>query len=334
MAEVGNHYFRVEAPPASHPAIDEWIAGAGRAYGDYGKISFIIGPGFSLGFADTANLGIVGADGKRSTIAIDSSNGRPLGHFEWENSYSYAILLFHARLYPPSWGADLLAWLGVGMLVSMATGLYLWWPRNRNWYIALTLKRGARGRRRLLDLHNLFAVYLYVPLLVLAVTGIYFLKPQWINPAVSLVSVPRTPDAKALAGISKPGSCSVRTTPGQAVDVALARFPSSKFVALVIPKQEQQPYVVRLAAPNNLYDKGQTVVYVDPECPVLLTAIDGEIRVASEIFEAVMFPLHRDLMLGWVGSIIVCLSGLLLPFSFVTGVLLWLDKRKNRKRLG
>jgi uncharacterized iron-regulated membrane protein len=41
----------------------------------------------------------------------------------------------------------------------MLTGLYLWWPRNRNWKMAFTLKRGAQGRRRLLDLHNLFAVY-------------------------------------------------------------------------------------------------------------------------------------------------------------------------------
>ena len=59
------------------------------------------------------------------------------------------------------------------MLVSLVTGLYLWWPRNRNWRVAFTLKRGARGRRRLLDLHNLFAVYLYVPLFIIAFTGVY-----------------------------------------------------------------------------------------------------------------------------------------------------------------
>jgi uncharacterized iron-regulated membrane protein len=79
---------------------------------------------------------------------------------------------------------DAIAWLAVAMLVSLLTGLYLWWPRNRNWRVAFTLKRGARGRRRLLDLHNLFAVYLYVPLLILAFTGLYFVKAQWIDPAV------------------------------------------------------------------------------------------------------------------------------------------------------
>jgi uncharacterized iron-regulated membrane protein len=89
---------------------------------------------------------------------------------------------------------------------------------------------------------------------------------------------------------------------------------------------------VQLAPPNNLDDKGQTQVFVDRECPIILTAIDGEVRVASETFRAVVFPLHRNLMLGRFGQAILFFAGLLLPFSFVTGLLLWLEKRKTRRR--
>jgi uncharacterized iron-regulated membrane protein len=46
----------------------------------------------------------------------------------------------------------------------------------------------------------------------------------------------------------------------------------------------------------------------------------------------VVILLHKNVMLGHFGSVIVFLSGLLLPLSFVTGVTLWLDKRKNRRR--
>jgi uncharacterized iron-regulated membrane protein len=91
---------------------------------------------------------------------------------------------------------------------------------------------------------------------------------------------------------------------------------------------------VQLASPNNLNDKGQTQVFVDRECPVILTAIDGEVRVVSETIKAVVFPLHRNMMLGPFGQAIVFLAGLLLPLSFVTGVLLWLDKRKSRRAAG
>jgi uncharacterized iron-regulated membrane protein len=331
--EFGHRLFDVDGPPPRHAAVDEWIAGARRAYGDIGPIDFVMGPGFGIGGGNAANVDVVVPGGKQVTVTIDPNNGRPLGKFIWDDSYTTLILRFHARLSSAlSWGGDVIAWLGVAMIVSMATGLYLWWPRNRNWYIALTLKRGARGRRRLLDLHNLFVVYLYVPLLILAVTGVYFIKPNWIDPAISLMSVVRKPDPEALVRASKPGACQVRTTPGQAADLAQARFPTSKFVLIVIPGPPDQPYRVQLAPPNNLDDKGQTQVFVDRECPAILTAIDGEVRVAGEVFKAVAFPLHRNLMLGRFGQAIVFLSGLLLPLSFVTGLLLWLDKRRNRKR--
>jgi uncharacterized iron-regulated membrane protein len=217
------------------------------------------------------------------------------------------------------------------MMVSMATGLYLWWPRNRNWRTAFTIKRGTHGRRRLLDLHNVFAVYLYVPLLILAVTGVYFLRPGWIDP-MSLVSTVRIPDPAALAKMSKPGSCPSRTTPGQAAAVAMARYPSSRLAAVTIPGVPDQPLGVQLALPDNLGFKGQTQVFVERECPVILTVLDANAATAADTFNAVVHPLHFTLMLGPFGQTIVFLAGLLLPLSWVTGLLLWLDKRKNRRR--
>ena len=95
------------------------------------------------------------------------------------------------------------------------------------------------------------------------------------------------------------------------------------------PRKAEKPFQIQLAPPNNIDVKGQTQVYVDRECPVILTAVDGAIPTGMEIFRAAMFPLHANLMLGTFGSAIVFLAGLILPFSFVTGVLLWLEKRKN-----
>ncbi len=333
--EVGD-IFDVGGPIPSHLDVDLWIANAHRAYGDF-NLDSVVGPGFGLA-GNAAMLGAIGAGNTHWLMTIDPVSGLPLGNYIWEDRFATFVLRLHAGLGTTgSWlprGRDTLAWLGVAMIVSMATGLYLWWPRNRNWRVAFTLKRGARGRRRLLDLHNLFAVYLYVPLLIIAVTGVYFLRPDWIDPAISLVSVDRTPDPDALARVSKPGSCPARTTPGQAADLALARYPSSRLAAVNIPGAQNQPLLVQLAPPDNLGMKGQTQVFIDPECPKILTSLDGEATVASESFKAIVHPLHFNLMLGAFGQVIVFLAGLLLPVSWVTGLLLWLDKRKNRKRSG
>jgi uncharacterized iron-regulated membrane protein len=327
--QVGD-IFDASGSLPSHLAIDDWIANAKRTYGDIKAVNNVVVSG------PIGNAAMLSADvaGKNQIVTIDPTTGLPLGRYFYEDTFAAFNVALHAHFAASgSWillGRTAVAWVGVAMLVSMATGLYLWWPRNRNWSTAFTLKRGARGRRRLLDLHNLFAVYLYVPLLIITFSGIYFSRPDWIDPAVSLVSVARTLDPAAPARASKPGSCPSPTTPGQAVDLALARFPTSKFVFVIISPQPEEPYLIQLAPPGNVGVKGDTQVSVDRVCPVILASIDGKDLVAAETFKALMHPLHGSLMLGLVGKVIVFLIGLLMPLSFVTGLLLWLNKRRNR----
>jgi uncharacterized iron-regulated membrane protein len=213
----------------------------------------------------------------------------------------------------------------------MTTGLYLWWPRNKNWRMAFTFKQGARGRRRLIDLHNIFAVYLFVPLLILAFTGVYFVRSTWIDPVISLVSIPRTPDPQELRRISPPGSCAVRTTPGQAVTVAQSRFPQTKLGLLNIPREAERPYEVELLPPDRFGIGEATRVYVERECPNIVAVIDGRRTIAAEAFQTITRALHHDLMLGRFGEAVLVLAGLILPLSFVTGLLLWIGKRPIRR---
>jgi uncharacterized iron-regulated membrane protein len=321
--------FAAPIPSGLRPSVDEWIANAHRTYQGLNPITYI-----GVGHAGDVRMLAAAGGGKNLTIIVNPGTGLPLGKFVWQDTWSAFVYGLHGALTTSvSWrgfGRYVVGWIGLVMIVSMATGLYLWWPRNRKWSIAFKVKRGTRGRRRLLDLHNIFSVYFYVPLFILAFTGVHFVRSDWIDPVISLVSVPRTFDPAAYAQMSRPGSCEPKTTPTQAVAVALARFPSAKFAGISIPTTPAAPYTVLLAQPNNIGFAGQTQVLVERECPIILSAIDGEVRVAAEIFQAVIHPLHHDLMLGWLGRAMVFVAGLLLPAAFVTGLLLWLDKRKNK----
>ena len=323
--ELGSSRFAVDGPQVLSPAVDEWIANAKRTFNDISAIDFV-GPG---------SIGVQTASGESFRVNVDPYSGRALGRYIWADTYTAYIYGLHGALTTSvSWrafGRGLVGWIGLGMMISMATGLYLWWPRNQNWRMAFSFKRGARGRRRLIDLHNIFAVYLYVPLFILAFTGVYFVRSTWIDPAIALVSVPRTPDPAALAQRSAPGSCSASTTPGQAVTLAQARFPSTKLALLTIPRPSTEPYEVELQSLDKFGVGGSTRVFVDRECPKILTVIDGKTFVTAEAFQTVTKALHHDLMLGRFGQAILFISGLVLPLSFVTGLLLWLGKRANRR---
>jgi uncharacterized iron-regulated membrane protein len=333
--ELGSSYFAGDGPPVLSPAVDEWIANAKRTFSDISAIDFIDGPGSSVPHDSTVRMGVQTASGQSFTVNVDPYSGRALGRYVWADTYTAYIYGLHGALTTSvSWrgfGRGLVGWIGLGMMISMATGLYLWWPRNQNWRMAFSFKRGARGRRRLIDLHNIFAVYLYVPLFILAFTGVYFVRSTWIDPAIALVSVPRTPDPAALAQRSASGSCSTSTTPGQAVTVAQARFPSTKFALLTIPRPSTEPYEVDLQSLDKFGVGGSTKLFVDRECPKVLAVIDGKTFVTAEAFQTVTKDLHHNLMLGRFGQAILFISGLVLPLSFVTGVLLWLGKRANRR---
>lgn len=333
--ELGRSHFAVDGPPVLSPAVDEWVANVKRSYDDISAIDYIVGPGSSLTGSSTVRMGAQTANGQHVRVNVDPYSGSVLGRYVWENTYTSYIYGLHGALTPSvAWrgfGRSVVAWIGLAMMVSMATGLYLWWPRNQNWRMAFTFKQGARGRRRLIDLHNIFAVYLYVPLFILGFTGVYFVRSTWIDPVISLVSVPRTPDPQALARTSAPGSCEVKTTPGQAVALAQARFPSTKLALLSMPRQPDRPYEVELQSSDSFGVGGATQVYVERECPNILAVIDGKVVVAAEAFQTVTRVLHHDLMLGRFGEAILVLAGLILPVSFVTGLLLWLGKRASRR---
>jgi uncharacterized iron-regulated membrane protein len=334
--ELGHSRLAVNGSPVLSRDVDQWIANVRRSYNDIGAIDYILGPGDGVGGESPVQVGAQTASGQSIRVNLDPYSGLPLGRYVWEDTYTSYIYGLHGALTTSmSWrgfGRGVVAWIGLAMIISMATGLYLWWPRNRNWRMAFSFKRGARGRRRLIDLHNIFAVYLYLPLFILAFTGVYFVRSEWIDAVVSLVSVPRMPDPDALARSSAPGSCPARTTPGQAVALAQARFPATRFGLLNIPRQSDKAYEVELLSPDSFAFAEATKVFVERECPNILTVIDGKTAVAAEAFQAATRGLHHDLMLGGFGRALVFVSGLVLPVSFVTGLLLWLEKRRNRAR--
>ena len=89
-------------------------------------------------------------------------------------------------------GMDMVGWLGVGFIVILLTGFYLWyWPGVKRWANALRIQRG-RGRFTFnMSLHKVIGFLVWIPLTVIAFTGIVFAFPnieQWyenVTPAAA-----------------------------------------------------------------------------------------------------------------------------------------------------
>lgn len=76
------------------------------------------------------------------------------------------VRALHTRLASGDFGRNILRWSGIAMLLSLASGLYLWWP------IKQVRIRGEWGTKRLwFDLHNAIGIFSLLPLIMLAATG-------------------------------------------------------------------------------------------------------------------------------------------------------------------
>jgi uncharacterized iron-regulated membrane protein len=68
--------------------------------------------------------------------------------------------------------------VGATMVVLMGvTGGVIWWPRRGRWWRSMSVRSGVGGYRLLRDLHSMLGFWLFLLIVLWAVTGIYFAFP-------------------------------------------------------------------------------------------------------------------------------------------------------------
>ncbi|MDX2258528.1 MAG: PepSY-associated TM helix domain-containing protein, partial [Hyphomicrobiaceae bacterium] len=224
-------------------------------------------------------------------------------------------------------GHLLVALSALGGLILTASGLYLWWPRPGRWRQTLALRAGAFGRARWLDYHNVPTVWLFVPYLVVLVTGLYLQRSDWIDPLVEPLSEIRELDNSASAS-SPPGACAAATGIDEAIALArTGRDPAEVIKAIWRPSGPQTPYFIELNAPGRNPRAGASVIWVDRNCPRVISVRDLSTLTTAETVKSWLWPVHTDLGLGLVGQGLVFLTGLLMTALFATGAVLWWQRR-------
>lgn len=333
-AEMLPPYSRAAERPVDPAAVDGWIAAAKARFPDIGHFEAVAGPGAAPLRTAAPLLVAHGPErwGEEThlVVPVDAETGEPLGRFVLEEGLVGTLFAVHTRLLLPlKGGLEAASVVGLSVLLSAATGLYLWWPRPGGWRAALSWPRGARGRRAWLSAHNLVAVYGLLVLLAVCASGVWLAKPGWVDPAVSLASPIRPP-----AMIGRPTPCDASATPGAVVAAALGHFPGAALGVAIFPDEPGKPAAARVRRdgdPNQRF--GSSQLLVEPRCATVLGVQDSASATAGERLKGWMHPVHADLGLGWPGAVLVAASGVSLPVLYVSGVVLWLRRRRADKRL-
>jgi uncharacterized iron-regulated membrane protein len=229
---------------------------------------------------------------------------------------------------PQSIGAPAVGCGAVALLLSLVTGLLLWWPRAGKWRRALTIKRAASRKRLIFDLHQL-GIYALPVLATLFVSGLSLNLPETFRATVRLFSPGTQTSPPASAGRSS-GHVALSIT--DAMAIADRHTPGGRFTWL-IPADAANPR-------HTICKDGLPEInrFVDSRCLSIasdggdiLQIADTESGTNGDAFLAWQQPLHSGHAFGWMGRMVVFFGGVAAPMLFGTGVLRWLHKRAARR---
>lgn len=318
--------------PGEWRPVSEWIANAEKKYPDLAPLQFAFGPGaipMPTGVPILFKMTERNGSERHTLIPIDPVKGIALDRIDAEDTWSGSLVIFHKELMAGDVGILIVAICTVLGILSVGAGIYLWWPKPGRWGMAFRFRRGARGVALLYDLHSVPAVWILLPLMLALVSGLYTLKPDWVDPIVRVVSNVREFPPEGLAS-SPPGTCSKDTTVDEAMALAKRGREDEILRHLFLPLGPNGFYDIGLRAPDANSRADGDRILVDSRCPKILAVASVDSMTTGETIRAWMWPLHADLLLGWTGKIILLLAGLSLPLLFATGLLFWLKRRRSR----
>lgn len=274
---------------------------------------------------------------------VDPVTGETLGRrlwgaccFERQNVMPFMYELHYKLMIPGRWGAVLMGVIAILWVFDCFFGLALTLPRARpflaKWKIAWTVKEGGSPYRRYLDWHRAGGLWLWIVLLLIAISGVALnLRKEVFVPVVSLFS-PVTPSVFERRAALPDGP----KEPALGYDDVLVRG---------IAEARRRGWT---SAPGEIFHSkasglygvsfgdhdadglGSSWLYFDDQDGRLFGENIPGRGTAGDVFIQLQTPIHGGRIAGLAGRIVVALAGVITTMLAITGIVIWWRKRLAR----
>jgi len=251
----------------------------------------------------------------RVNVYLDPPTARVLDKASSNSGLIRAMHQIHGTMMIPVWGRSIVGWIGVFMLFSCFTGIWLWWPTVGRWV------RGFRWRRHNdfdTNLHHLFGFWIALPLFVLSLTGAWISFPSFFGPLVG--AKPQAGPDRAAMAKAKP-----LDAPKTGLDAPLANAQAA------LPGR-----VASVTFPTDLKPEWTVTIGQGAGRQVKVDDASGAAKAAPpprEDTARLMRRLHDGTRMGLVWQILIFLGGLLPTILAITGVIMWWRARGWKSEL-
>lgn len=246
----------------------------------------------------------------------------------FENPFVPFVFKLHYALLIWKYGPPAVGVLSVFLLLSLLSGLYVWWPITGTWRRAIRLRRPLMSWHGNLDVHRVSGLVFLPVLAVLIVTGIYFNVPSLVTAPLGAVATIEPPNAIR----SRPSPGARPVAPDRAVSHVLERYPDDAIQYVSLPLSPEAPYqIAQFVALGGGVRMARTTS-VDQYTGEIIAVRDGISGPAGTGILQWAYILHSGDAWGWFGRLLVFLAGLACPLLAATGAARWWQKRHAARR--
>jgi sulfite reductase (NADPH) flavoprotein alpha-component len=253
------------------------------------------------------------------------------------------ILQLHRFLAAGEYGKQVTAACTLILLFFCLSGIYLRWPRQAlNWRVWLTLDWAKKGRSFNWDLHSVIGTWCLFIYLLLAITGLNW-SYEWVSSGLNkLIGDPPVAGEQPRkgGGGGRGGNQPAADAPPLVVDydaiwasLQKTAGPELQTYNLRLPPAGGQPAQIFYLLKDAPHPRALNQITLDPA--------NGRVKAVSRYDEKGLgsqllisnYALHTGSYFGLIGRIVITVAAVLMPLFFITGWLLYLDRRRKKREI-
>ncbi|MFW0716734.1 PepSY-associated TM helix domain-containing protein [Pedobacter sp. N23S346] len=219
-------------------------------------------------------------------------------------------------------------------LIIIITGFVIWLPKKlKNLKQRLTVKWNAKFKRLNWDLHSTFGFYVIPFALILVVTGLVWSFKWWELGVYKSLGTAKKPNLTR-EYIQLPGEIKTKEASNIALNT-IKKLNQGNFEIILLnyPEEEKASMMatVQIIKSGDAW-RGLSYLYFNPNTGMLFDKMLHEDKSLGMKWRNSNLDIHDGGIYGWPTKILAFLAALIIATLPTTGFLIWLGKKKKKKR--
>lgn len=260
-------------------------------------------------------------------VYVDPWNLNILGKREEHAGFLGFLHDFHVHLLADDDGLFVNGLIGLVLLLTVLTGLWLAWPGWRKLINALRIPRKESRVARWFALHRSIGLISMIFLFIAALTGTAMVFYKQTNAVlIAVFGGPGLPEPPLIEAVAPQAATK---SPSELLRTAQSTVPGAQATWLRFPSQPQVPFVVRLKHSENSHPNGTSYVALNTVTGEVLMDHDAKYSGTGQQIADLKYPLHIGTAAGLPGRLLMFAAGLVPTILFVTGLYTWWYRRQK-----